>query len=238
MLNLFGKKKTKAQREAKKQGKKAPTTTDTIAKMRGTLDAQEKRKALLNKKMIQCIKDAKAKSKRKDKRGALMCLKRKKMYEQQVIKIDAMSMNIENQIMMLESAVTNKDAVDAMQTGASTMKELQANVKVEDVEDVRDDLEELQADADEVSNMLSEPMGAAALDDEDDLLAELDEMEAEDLEADLLAADTGGVGIFGAATEAPGAAVDLPSAPTSAPAVAADDEEDAALKALEAEMGM
>ena len=45
------------------------------------------------------------------------------------------------------------------------------------LEDLRDDLEERQADQEDMSNLLAEPMGGAMdMEDDDELLAELDEL--------------------------------------------------------------
>jgi charged multivesicular body protein 4 len=58
------------------------------------------------------------------KKGALMCLKRKKTYEAQLDKLSGARMNIESQMMALENAQVTGEVVKAMKTGASTMKTL------------------------------------------------------------------------------------------------------------------
>ena len=196
MLNLFGKKKTKAQREAKKKGKSAPTTMDSIAKMKATVATQEKRKAHLQKKMADCLRQAKAKSKAKDKRGAMMCLKRKKMYEKEVAKMDAVQMTLEQQCFAIEGAQGNVEAVNAMSIGKNQMAAMQRGMNVDDVADLRDQITEQQDQANEVSDLLAEGMGSSALDDEDELLAELEGLDEE--EADIMG-------------------LQMPSAPSTAP---------------------
>ena len=178
----------------------------------------------LEKRMKNEILQAKAKVKKGDKRGAMMHLKRKKMYEKEVAKMDAVQLTLEQQVFAIEGAQTNVEAVNAMKVGKDQMQSMQAAVNVDDVADLRDEIEEQQANANEVSDLLAEGMGAAAMMDEDDLLAELDELDAEDASAAMLAA--------------PSAPVSLPSAPTRRiEAKGQEEDEDAeALAELQAMM--
>ena len=78
-MNLFGR------RRSKPRG--APASKDpaqTIVSLRGTLDTLEKRQAHLDKQIAKQVAEAKAKMAKKDKRGALFCLKKKKMYEAEI----------------------------------------------------------------------------------------------------------------------------------------------------------
>ncbi|CAM9721264.1 unnamed protein product [Choristocarpus tenellus] len=89
-MNLFGK--------AKKQPASGTTdATSTIVKLRETLDSLDKREAHIQKKIKAQLLDAKAKSGTKDKRGALFALKRKKMYEGEINKINGARMTLESQ---------------------------------------------------------------------------------------------------------------------------------------------
>ena len=78
-MNLFGR------RRSKPRG--APASKDpaqTIVSLRGTLDTLEKRQAHLDKQIAKQVAEAKAKMAKKDRRGALFCLKKKKMYEAEI----------------------------------------------------------------------------------------------------------------------------------------------------------
>ncbi len=53
-----------------------------------------------------------------------MCLKRKKTYEAQIEKLAGARMTIETQVMTLEGANVNLDALTAMKMGATAMKSI------------------------------------------------------------------------------------------------------------------
>ena len=210
----------------------------SIAKIKQTMARQEKRRTFLEKKIKNELVQAKAKMKRKDKRGALMHMKRKKMYEKEITKIDAVQMTLEQQCFNIEGAQANVEAVNAMKVGADQMKTMQQAVNVDDVADLRDEIEEQQMMGNEVSDLLAEGMGAAAMMDEDDLAAELADLEAEDASAAMAAApmapqrETSSDAIAATGRDAFNAAMNLPSAPSGA--IEQDDDE-AALAALQAE---
>lgn len=54
-----------------------------------------------------------------------MALKRKKVYEQNIEKIDGARMTIETQIMAIENANVNLETYNAMRAGADVMKNMQ-----------------------------------------------------------------------------------------------------------------
>merc|ERR1719238_1656274 len=175
--------------------------------------------------------EARQRSKRKDKRGALMCLKRKKLYEKEIAKYQGARLTLEQQIITLESATVNVETFNAMRTGATAMEQIHGELSSEKVEEVMD----------EISDAISNPIGGA-MEDDDDLLAELDELDEDELADDIM----GEVSIpgMGEAAAAPAPAVStpvLPSAPTgpvaSTPApAAAEDPDMAELEALAAGM--
>ena len=150
-----------------------------------------------------------------------MCLKRKKMYEKEIAKMDAVQMTLEQQVFNIEGAQGNLDAVNAMKVGADQMRAMQGAVNVDAVADLRDDIQEQQDMADEVGDLLAEGMGSAAMMDEDDLLAELDELNEED-------ADAVGLSMPSAPT---GRIAGQQATTTTATATAEEDEEEAELLA-------
>lgn len=173
------------------------------------------------------MNDAKVKMGKKDKRGAMFALKRKKMFEAEIEKIEATKMTIETQIISLESAVQNKYTFDAMKQGTTAMKDVRKDMDVEKVDDIMDDMKEEMDLAAEVSNAISQPIDPYAFDD-DELEAELNRMEEEeDLEKELL--------------KEPATTVELPTVPDSklpatSPIKQNDEEDEETLKALEAEL--
>jgi charged multivesicular body protein 4 len=84
-MNLFGRKAAPPVRTG------PVATADTIRKIREQLDTLEKREQHIEKKIIAQLEEAKQKSAKKDKRGAIFALKRKKMYEAEIEKLQVSS---------------------------------------------------------------------------------------------------------------------------------------------------
>jgi len=159
-------------------------TANTVVNLRESIATQEKREQHLEKKMEQLTAEAKAKMAKKDKKGALFALKRKKMYEAEIDKIANIKMTLETQVMNLESAAQNAETFKAMNQGKNAMSNIREDTNIDKVDDLMDEIKEEMEMADEISNALAQPVDP--LMDEDDLLAELQEMEAEDVEDQLL----------------------------------------------------
>jgi len=214
-MPLFGKKKT------------APPPKESISKLRETLDMLEKREQFLQKKIDGQTAEAKKFMQQKNKRAALMCLKRKKTYETQIEKIAGARMTIEQQVMTLEGANVSLEAMNAMKMGAASMKSIHQDINIDKVDDTMEEIREQMDIANEINEAISSPLGGETL-DEDELLSELEELEQESLDEQLLQMN-------------PTPAVKMPSVPTKAPVAAAPPKkqavnEDAELAALEASM--
>lgn len=154
-------------------------------------------------------------------------MKRKKMYEAEIEKIENVKMTLETQVMNLESAAQNAETFKAMKSGTDAMKAVRQEVGIENVDDMMDEIKEEMDMANEISNAIASPIDPYAH-DEDDLLAELEgemaEDEAAELEAQLTAPAT---------AEAP---LDLPDVPESKLPVLTTPDEDEELRKLEAEL--
>ncbi|XP_077993293.1 charged multivesicular body protein 4b-like [Glandiceps talaboti] len=175
MSFLFGK--------SKKEGK-APSTQEAIQKLRETEELLEKKQEYLEKKIQTELSTAK-KHGTKNKRVAIQALKRKKKFEKQLQQIDGTLSTIEFQREALESASTNTEVLKTMGYAAKALKSAHQHMDVDDVHDMMDDIQEQQELADEVSNAISQPLGFQDVDD-DDLMAELEELEQEELDDKLL----------------------------------------------------
>eukprot|EP01031_Cornospumella_fuschlensis_P035445 gene35445-42963_t len=230
-MNLFGKKK-QAQQPVPTQ-----SPIETIAKLRESLNILEKREEHINKKIDASLQEAKLKSQKKDKNGALFALKRKKLYEAEVAKLQGARITMETQILSLESASVNIETFKAMKTGANAMKAMRGDIDADKVDDVMDALAEEKDIQDAISEAISRP-GQDLFNDEE-LLDELAELDALEMEASV------------ANTAAPAAAVapppqsvfNFPAVPTKAvtpvpskPAAVEEDEDERALRELEASM--
>jgi len=215
-MPLFGKKKT------------APPPKESIAKLRETLDMLEKREQFLQKKIDGQTTEAKKFMAQKNKRAALMCLKRKKTYEGQIEKISGARMTIEQQVMTLEGANVSLEAMNAMKMGAASMKAIHQDINIDKVDDTMEEIREQMDIANEINEAISSPLGGEMV-DEDELLSELEELEQESLDEQLLQMN-------------PTPATKMPNVPTKVPAVATPKRqavavnEDAELAALEASM--
>jgi len=166
-MNLFGRKK-----------KQEPSSFDpspTMIRIRSTMDTLEKREAFLQKKIELTQAEAKKKLQAKDKKGAMLCLKRKKMYEGEITKIQGARITMEQQVLSLENHSITMETVRTMQQGAQTMKTMRGKMGADDVADLMDDIREEMDTAEELSNELSRP--AQELFDDAELLEELNELE-------------------------------------------------------------
>ena len=113
--------------------------------------------------ITQALRNAKAKMNRKDKRGAVFQLKRKKMLEKRLNECQGMQLNLEQQIFTLEKGNTNVQVAAALGGARDEMKRMHAKVNVDDIEDIRNDLDDVTADQEDITSLLSDPMGQDAL---------------------------------------------------------------------------
>ncbi|XP_053643953.1 charged multivesicular body protein 4 [Cherax quadricarinatus] len=200
------------------KNEKAPTTGEAIQKLRDTEEMLIKKQDFLEKKIQQEITIAKQHG-TKNKRVALQALKRKKRYDKQLQQIDGTLSTIEMQREALESANTNTNVLQTMSEAAKALKSAHQHMNVDEVHDMMDDIAEQQDVAREISEAISNPVAFGDDIDEDDLLAELEELEQIDLDEKLLS------------TGEP--VSELPEVPTIAPAKPErrkkeEDEEDMA----------
>lgn len=230
-MNLFGKKKPAAA--------PAPLPVDTIKMLRDNLLVLEKREEHIHKKIEMALTEAKQKSLKKDKNGALFALKRKKMYEAEVAKLQGARITLDSQILALESAAVNIETFKAMKSGANAMKGLRGDIDADKVDDIMDEIQEEKDIHDSISEAISRP-GQDMFNDEE-LLEELAELEALDLE------EGAEVHVPTSAVHTPQAPIpqsvfNLPSAPTgtvpqpSRQAAQQESEDERALRELQASM--
>lgn len=120
-----------------------------------------------------------------NKSSALNELKKSKLYEKELERLDGQISVLMTQVIQLESSQNTESTFAALKNAAVAGKKLASRTKVEDVEETMDQLNELQQDTQAINDALS--FGAAAqLDDVDDLEAELEELGASALDEQLL----------------------------------------------------
>ncbi|CAF1048035.1 unnamed protein product [Brachionus calyciflorus] len=170
---------------SKSNSGKAPSPQEAIQKLLEIEDLLRKRQDVLEKKIDDELKVAKANGV-KNKRLALQALKRKKRYEQQLNQIDGTLTTLEYQRESLENANTNTEVLKTMGLAAKAFKSAHLELDVDKVQDLKDDIAEQQELANEISNVISSPIGLDAQLDEEELLKELEELEQETLDDQLL----------------------------------------------------
>ena len=216
-MNLFGKAKTVPKAD----------TGSAVIKMKEHIQSMEKRGTYIEKKIADQLEVAKERTRKKDKRGALMALKKKKLFETERNNLQNSQFQLEQQIMTMEGARTNMETVKAMKQGATAMQNMQAEIGgVESIDDTMDDVREQMDLANEIAEAVSTGMGNDFEDDED-IEAEWDALQQED--TDIVAADMGTV----PTTDVVPA---FPDVPTTAPVASADAAAAAELAELEAMM--
>ncbi len=161
-----------------KKGDKAPTTGEAIQKLRETEEMLMKKQEFLEKKIETEIATAR-KNAKTNKRVALGALKRKKRYDKQLQQIDGTLTTIEQQREALEGANTNTAVLQTMGEAAKALKKAHSDMDVDQVHDMMDDIAEQQDVAREISDAISNPVAFGQDFDEDELEAELNELEAE-----------------------------------------------------------
>ncbi|KAG7229546.1 hypothetical protein INR49_004482 [Caranx melampygus] len=167
------------------KGGKAPTPQEAIQRLRETEEMLAKKQEFLEKKIDMELMTAK-KNGTKNKRAALQALKRKKRYEKQLAQIDGTLSTIEFQRDALENANTNTEVLKNMGFAAKAMKAAHEHMDIDKVDDLMADINEQQELAQEISDVISRPVGFGEDYDEDELMAELEELEQEELDKNLL----------------------------------------------------
>ncbi|CAI9782577.1 unnamed protein product [Fraxinus pennsylvanica] len=149
----------------------------TLDKLNETLEMLEKKEKVLLKKASSEVEKAKEFTKAKNKRAAIQCLKRKRLYEQQIEQLGNFQLRIHDQMIMLEGAKATTETVDALRSGAAAMKSMQKATNIDDVDKTMDEINEQTENMKQIQEALATPIGASADFDEDELEAELEELE-------------------------------------------------------------
>lgn len=216
----------------------ATNTINTIQRLTEQEESLDKRKALLEKKIEAEMEKAREFTRQKKKPQALQCLKKKKLLESQIMQLENMVMRVLEQRQMLESQRTTVEVVSTLHASAIAGKENMKAMKIENVDKVLDEINETNDQMKQLNDVFSQPTGLSAELDEDELLGELEELEATELDAQLMEpAAVPTAKVPGIATAAASA---LPSVPQRQPArpAAAKTQEELELEALEAEMAL
>eukprot|EP00475_Leptophrys_vorax_P040247 TRINITY_DN7433_c0_g1_i6.p1 TRINITY_DN7433_c0_g1~~TRINITY_DN7433_c0_g1_i6.p1 ORF type:complete len:163 (+),score=47.39 TRINITY_DN7433_c0_g1_i6:927-1415(+) len=129
-MHLFGKKQSAA----------TPSITDSIGQMKESINSLEKREEYVKKQAKQALARAKEKCKKGDKNGALVELRRMKMYDKQIEDMSLKRVNLETQILALETTSTNQDVLKVMKTARDGIQPHFNDKLVDEVASVMDNI--------------------------------------------------------------------------------------------------
>ena len=166
---LFGKK------DAGKKAPKPDKNEQTQLMLDQKIKEQELRLNNLETRTNALQDEAKAKLKQGDKAGAKRILAKKKKLVEQMKQIEGAMAMMEEQKMMLENAQNTVDIVTTIKNTNQVVKEATKGVSVEDLEDLRGEMEDMKATQDELNDFFKD----YAAQNNEDVEEELDKLEEE-----------------------------------------------------------
>ncbi|KJR89114.1 charged multivesicular body protein 4 [Sporothrix schenckii 1099-18] len=229
--------------------KKKDTPKNAILGLRAQLDMLQKRESHLQSQIDQ--QDALArKNVTSNKNAAKAALRRKKAHEHSLEQTQAQIGTLEQQVNAIESANINRETLAAMERAATAMKQIHGGLTPEKVDETMERIQEQNQLSEEIVNAITSNQIGEAVDDAD-LEEELEQLQQEQLDEKML--DTS-VPVSDAVHRLPAAAngesmlsptplqshMSCPhtnKAVKSTP-VAEEDDEEAELRKLQAEMAM
>jgi len=197
---------------------------DAIVGLRQQLQMIEKKEEYTQKKVEEELAKAKANAVT-NKAASLAALKRKKMLENELEKLQGTRFQLEMNVNTLESAKMNQETMAAMKKAADALKHIHGGLTLDKVDKTMEQIQEQTQIAQEIQDQLSTPHASLELDD-DELKRELEDLEQDQLNDMLKGAEP--------------APIHLPPGATKIPEVknTAEADEEAMLKQLQAELAM
>eukprot|EP01091_Cochliopodium_minus_P014189 TRINITY_DN4779_c0_g2_i1.p1 TRINITY_DN4779_c0_g2~~TRINITY_DN4779_c0_g2_i1.p1 ORF type:complete len:221 (+),score=86.92 TRINITY_DN4779_c0_g2_i1:27-665(+) len=126
------------------------------------------------------VEIAKELKKKGDKKGALLALKKKKLQETQLEKVENQIFNLDQMIQTVDWKVQELQVIEAMKQGKNALEELNDMMKIEDVEQLMLENEEALQKARELEELLT---GKFNEEEDEEIENELNKLiEEEDLE--------------------------------------------------------
>ncbi|KAF8076332.1 Snf7-domain-containing protein [Lyophyllum atratum] len=215
-MNYFG-----ARRDPKQSAR------DAIVSLRQQLQMIEKKEDYLQKKIDDELKKAKANAV-SNKAVATAALKRKKASEAELDRLAGTRLQLEMQVNTLESANLNAETMTAMKKASDALKVIHGNLDMNKVDATMAAVNEQRELANEIAEALANPLTSGVDLDEDELKAELEELEQDELNERLSGAER--------------APVHMPEGMRvegqRQPVAVAEDDEEAQLRELQAALAM
>lgn len=201
-----------------------------ILQLRGQLEMLNKREKHLQNQMDEQDNLAR-KYVSSNKNAAKAALRRKKQFEQTLEQTSSQIMTLEREIYSIETANINKETLDAMKNAGAAMKQIHAGLTVDTVDVVMDGLRDQHAIGEEISAAITSGVGTEGV-DEDELEDEFAELQQEALDEQML--NTGNIPVGDKVGRLP----NTPQTEVKGKARVEEDDEEAELRKLQAEMAM
>ena len=112
--------------------------------------------------------------------AALQCMRRKGMFEKQIEQHTNQLFRLEEQLIQLETSKATAEVFQSMKAVNTATRTHLRNARMDEFDQVLDNVQEAQDEISEINEALGRPIGPAQEQDDDRLLAELDELEARD----------------------------------------------------------
>jgi len=205
---------------ARKDPKQA--ARDAIVNLRQQLQMIDKKEEYLQKKIEEETKKARANAV-SNKTVATAALKRRKMNEIELNRLGDSRFQLETQVNTLESANMNAETMAAMKKASDALKVIHGNITLDKVDTTINALNEQRELANEIAEAIANPVNLDI--DEDELKQQLEDLQQDELNDRLNQADH--VPIH-----------QPPTAKKEAVRSTVEDDEEAQLKALQAELAM
>ncbi|KAL1937737.1 hypothetical protein VTO73DRAFT_12890 [Trametes versicolor] len=156
------------------------SSRDAIVTLRQQLQMIEKKEEYLQKKIEEEVKKARANAV-SNKAAATAALRRKKVTEQELDRLQNTRFQLEMQVNTLESASFNAENMAAMKKASTALKDIHGKLTIDTVDRTMADIQEQTQLASEVSEAISSSTYAGVEIDEDSLQQELADLEQDEL---------------------------------------------------------
>ncbi|ODA80606.1 hypothetical protein RJ55_03565 [Drechmeria coniospora] len=214
-------------------GQRKDSPKDAILGLRSHLDMLQKRERHLQNQIDEQQNIAR-KNANTNKNVAKAALRRKKTHEQALDQTIAQIGTLEQQINSIESANINRETLAAMEKASQAMKQIHGKLTPEKVDETMEKLRDQNALSQEIVDAITGATIGEQVDDME-LEEELDQLQQEQLDEAIL--KTGHVPLSDAVHKMPTPANAEPVS-SRRQAVEEEDDEEAELRKLQAEMAM
>ena len=158
---------------------------NTIQKLNNHLSFLDKKIEKMNNNTLRFEEKAKKLYKKKNIKSAIHQIRLKKMYDNEIQKLDSLKFNIESQILHMDSVEIMMVTVDTIKDTSEYYQNMHSSINITQLEDTLDEMVEHQDAATDMQSILNDmnTFKDSAF-DEDELLKELHELSANDNDND------------------------------------------------------